>query len=185
MAQVLKNDLEYDNVCVVHGDDDYNKNLAMAFENAALDPTLDIEVVKSIETYEKPSEKQAADAINILKDATCRVVFFSLHPSSAVPIMRQASAAGIMGPESGWLWVVPDAITVGVEDIKTSMQESVEYCDAGGEVDDCDKDFVITTEGAPADLLVGMMGFLPLSPSGDARDTFLASYNALPNTVGR
>jgi hypothetical protein len=185
MAQVLKNDLDYDNVCVVHGDDDYNKNLAMAFAEAALDPTLDITVVKTIETTVKPTEKQAADAINILKDATCRVVFFSLHPSSAVPVMRQASAAGIMGPESGWLWVVPDAITVGVEDIKTDMQVEVSYCDAGGEVDDCDADFVITTEGAPADLLVGMMGFLPLSPSGDARDTFLASYNALPNTVGR
>ena len=65
MAQVLKNDLDYDNVCVVHGDDDYNKNLAMAFAEAALDPDLDITVVKTIETTVKPTEKEAADAMSM------------------------------------------------------------------------------------------------------------------------
>ena len=174
IAQFLKDDLEYTNVCVVHGDDGYNANLALAFSLASID--LSITVVKTIQTTEKPEEKEAADAIAMLKDASCRVVFLSLHPSSAVPLVRQASAAGIMGSTSGWLWVFPDAITVGVSDVLLGMVEDATYTDGAGKS--------VTTAGAPADLLEGAMGCIPLAPSGAALSTFMTTYEGMANTQG-
>ena len=183
IAQFLKNDLEFNNVCILHGDDGYNANLAAAFAASSFD--LDLNVVKTIQTTEKPEVKEAKEAIAMLANSECRVMFMSLHPSSAATVVREASIKGIMGPESGWLWVFPDAITVGVTDVIAGASISADYCSDGSPLAGCSAAMTLTTpavDGAAA--MTGAMGCIPLAPSGSALATFMTAYEGQTNTQG-
>ena len=185
VAQFLKEDLEFENVCVVHGDDSYNAGLAQAFKESSFD--LDLNVVKTIELNWKPEVKDAKQVIQDIANSQCRIVFFSLHPDASSRIVREAYLEGIMGPGTGWLWHMGDAATVAIADVISAASVPLDYCTDGAlvSVDDCAASEKKVSPGIDAEnALIGSTGCIPLAPSGDALAAFMNAYEAMDNTEG-
>jgi hypothetical protein len=76
-----------------------------------------------------------------------------------------------MGPSSGYLWMLVDAIAGNVPGVQATAEV------------DGEGDFG-TPAVVVADVWVGSMGSIPLSPSGAKYDAFLAAYQAQSSTLG-
>jgi ABC-type branched-subunit amino acid transport system substrate-binding protein len=172
LASFLNDDLGYTNVCVVTSVDSYSAKGAAAFIDAAND--LGMSVVKTVEVSEDGTTEGAEDAIRLIADSQCRVVFMMTQAAPAGMIVRSAARAGIMGPDSGWLWVLADAIAGNLEGVIATATE--------------DDDDVGVTGLADADavnaLLKGSIGSIPLAPSGADYEQFLVDYEAQASTAG-
>jgi hypothetical protein len=84
------------------------------------------------------------------------------------------------------MYVVPDTITTGIADVISGATSSASFCSLNIEEGEaCDGGVMVETPGIPdASAFAGMMGCLPLSPSGPALEDFMGKYEALPSTVG-
>ena len=85
IAQFLNQDLGYTEVCTINGKDSYSAKGAAAFSNAAYND-FGMNIVKSIEINENPTDGEVDTALIQIERALCRVVF----------VMSQAGAAGIV-----------------------------------------------------------------------------------------
>jgi ABC-type branched-subunit amino acid transport system substrate-binding protein len=171
IANILKNELGYNNVCTIKALDDYSAAGMSAFNEAAQE--LDIFIAGSSEVFENPTPDGVQAAIKIIKDAQCNVVFAMAQATAGGQMAREAVRQGILGGNSNYMWVFADAVTGFMPDVKASAQVATALED-GTVVPaiDVDVDFK------------GSLGLNPLKPANPEYDAWLLRYAALPSTEG-
>jgi len=179
VAMFLKKDLGYTNVCIIYSYDSYSSYGAQAFEHAAFD--LDIMVHAKPAITENPTIKDTREALNLIKDAPCRVIIAMTQATAGGTITKEAVAQNMMGADSGYLWVLVDAIN--------AVPAAVAYV---AEVDRTEifwEDGIQTIYESKAVVLAdawhGTIGFVPVKPEGTAAHTaFMERYRSQTSTVG-
>jgi len=174
IAGLLKDDLAYTNVCVINSLDSYSATGAAAFKTAAVDKGMDI--INQVTVDFDPSDDQADERVQQIKVSSCRVVFLMTQSSAAGVVLRMAAHKGMFGATSGYLWVLPDAISGSMISVKT-------VTDVDGALTD---GTVIPKIDDLATAVKGSIGSIPLAPkAGDAfYDAWLLRYRAQASTKG-
>ncbi|GMI36332.1 hypothetical protein TeGR_g10103, partial [Tetraparma gracilis] len=186
VANFLKDDLEYTNVCVVTSVDSYSAKGAAAFIDAAGD--IGMTIVKTVELSEDGTTEGSEDAVALIADSQCRVVFMMTQAAPAGMFIRSAAKAGIMGPDSGWLWVLADAIAGSLPSVAATAIMDGNYTVTTMVKGEAETSSVIVPGIEDGDaftaLLIGSIGSIPLAPSGADYDQFLVDYEAQASTAG-
>jgi len=182
VAQFLFEDLEYKNVCIINALDGYSAKGAQAFELAALDIGITIHAKPTV--TENPTIKETREALELIKNAECRVIFAMTQAAAGGTITKEAVAKDMMGADSGYLWVLADAIS-GNFDAVAAVAE-VDSSEVFTTDDEAETE---TTYESPAivlaDAWVGTVGSVSLKPEGTkAHIEFMERYRAQASTVG-
>jgi serine/threonine protein kinase/ABC-type branched-subunit amino acid transport system substrate-binding protein len=172
IAEFLSDDLDYDRICVLNGLDAYSAKGAESFVSAAID--LGMTIVHKTEVAENPSVDDADDAVEVISSFNCKVIFCMTQASAAGKLVRGAASlrTPIIGKDSGYTWVFPDAITSGLE-------TTLSVASADGMRQDGS---TVPGLANAAETMRGIIGTLPLSPKGPKLDAFMASARAYSST---
>ncbi|GMH62176.1 hypothetical protein TrRE_jg4582 [Triparma retinervis] len=184
LAEVLYDELDYTEFCMIIASDDYSSAGAKAFEDAAVAKGMNL-VNKQI-VSENPEPNEVYEAVSKTRDSLCRVVFVMSQACAGGKITAQAKNEGIMGADSGYLWVLTDAWSTNRDGALTcaDVTEGFEVTEAA------DKATPFTVPGLDAaafnEAWTGALGASPLFPSaGMAKfDAFLTSWGAQTDTNG-
>ena len=180
LAQFLANDLSYTNVCVIKAEDSYSSDGAAAFIVAGGE--LGIKTVETVQVEENPTVAHAEYAIDMISKAPCRIVFMMTQAAPAGTLIRSAVKAGMMGADTGYLWVLPDAISGNIAAVNATAFAAGKYSKFDQETS---LDVIEFVDGVDINAaLFGSIGSIPLQPSGPDYDAFLVLYEAQPSTLG-
>jgi len=177
VAQFLKDDLGYTNVCIINALDGYSFKGAQAFKLAAIDLNIMVHAKPAI--TEIPSIKETREALKLIKDAPCRVIVAMTQAAAGGTITSEAVAQDMMGADSGYLWILADALSANSAGVA-----------AVAEVDRAElfwEDGTIYESKAVVldDAWFGTIGFVPIRTEGTAAHTaFMERYRSQTSTVG-
>ena len=183
LAEVLYDELEYTDFCMIIASDDYSSAGAKAFENAAIAKGMTL-INKQMVT-ENPTENEVYTAVQSLKGSLCRVVFTMTQACPAGIITRHAVDAGIMGKESGYLWVLTDAWSTNEAGAATcsAVAGSVTEDETGAAIT---KTIPALTSAEHKNAWTGSLGASPLFPKAGQTlyDQFITNWGAQADTNG-
>ena len=188
LAEILKDELEYTDFCMIIASDDYSSAGAKAFEDAAVAKGMTLISKKVVS--ENPTPNEVYEAVAVTRDALCRVVFVMSQACAGGKITAQAKAEGMMGADSGYLWVLTDAWSTNFAGALTCAKGPKEGVTNFEVTEAVDR---VTPFNVPGlneaefkDAWTGALGASPLFPSaGMAKfDAFLTSWGAQTDTDG-
>ena len=179
LASVLGDGLEVGGCCFVSSTsstDAASAALSAPFFAASIDANpFEIDIAAGSGAVE--AEALAATLLS----QTCRVVVLATPPGLAGLVARSAAKAGIMGPASGWLWVLPTSITGALADVEATASVTQTAVVADGPADGPAGYSTIPAIDV-AETLRGSIGTTLKPPSGPLYDAFLQRYQAQPTT---